>query len=136
MPVPQIPGREVDSQRAYELIGRVAELCHMDSKRYFPVTPSSRDSTFYFSPGSPAANQSASPKRMSPASKTRSQSEPVFSNRLCDASRQFLGVREIRRNPSPLLHPARPRLPRRLLGTCFIFSVIPCPHNNFVPVRR
>jgi len=45
MPVPQIPGREVDSRRAYELIGRVADLCQMESKRYFPVAPYSRIST-------------------------------------------------------------------------------------------
>jgi len=47
MPVPQIPGREVDSHRAYELLGRVADLCHMENKRYFPVAPSSRESTSY-----------------------------------------------------------------------------------------
>ena len=34
MPVPKIPGQEVEPGRAYELIGRVAALCHMDSKRY------------------------------------------------------------------------------------------------------
>src|SRR5258708_4407083 len=42
MPVPPIPGREVESRRAYELTGRVAELCHMESKRYLPVALSSR----------------------------------------------------------------------------------------------
>ena len=43
MPVPQIPGVIVNSNRTYELIGRVAELCHMESKRYLPVALSSRN---------------------------------------------------------------------------------------------
>ena len=34
MPVPKIPGQEVEPRRAYELIGRVADLCHLDNKRY------------------------------------------------------------------------------------------------------
>jgi hypothetical protein len=92
MPVPQIPGQKVDSRRAYELLGRVAGPCHMENKRYFPVIPSSRNLMLYSSPGSLAASRSVSPKRML---KTRGQSEPVFSNRLRDASRQFLGMREI-----------------------------------------
>ena len=129
MPVPQIPGREVDSHRAYELLGRVVDLCHMENKRYFPVAPSSRKSTLY-SPLTlltrfPAGSQLVSPKRVSLASKTRSQSEPVSSSRLRDASRQFLGVQEIRRNPSPLLHPARRRPSQRLPGTRFLIDPIP-----------
>lgn len=43
MPVPQIPGVIVNSSRTYELIGRVAELCHMEGKRYLPVALSSRN---------------------------------------------------------------------------------------------
>ena len=45
MPVPQIPGRQVEPRRAYELTGRVAELCHMEGKRYLPVALSSRNAT-------------------------------------------------------------------------------------------
>ena len=33
MPLPKIPGREVDPGRGDELRGRVAKLCRMKSKR-------------------------------------------------------------------------------------------------------